>query len=119
VKVESFEEFDKHRNDPVFMDYLLKSHLHLQGLGPGGCPGPGRVQGKGGLKVTAAIPEPEDYLYVMTTDRNNVQVTGVKASVDGSPLEIVYAETNGTTITPSLSRKGRRRGIPWRCFRLR
>ena len=26
VNVESFEEFDKHRDDPVFMDYLLKSH---------------------------------------------------------------------------------------------
>ncbi len=60
---------------------------------------PSGADAEGGLKATAAIPEPEDYLYVMTTDENNVQVTGVKASVGGSPLETVYTKTNGTTIS--------------------
>jgi hypothetical protein len=60
---------------------------------------PSGVDAEGGPMATAVIPEPEDYLYVMTTDKNNVQITGVKASVGGSPLEAVYAETNGTTFS--------------------
>ena len=54
----------------------------------------GDVSADGTVKATAAIPDPVDYLYTISTDSNNVIINSVCASVNGSELETVYGSAN-------------------------
>ena len=45
-------------------------------------------------RITGRIPDPVDYMYVLSTDSNNVSMLGVRASVGGSDLAYVYNWTN-------------------------
>ncbi len=54
----------------------------------------GDISADGSVKATAAIPDPVEYLYTISTDSDNLKISSVCASVNGSELETVYGSTN-------------------------
>ena len=79
------------------------------------------VAGSGSDAVSSGgvspLPEPVDYMYVLTTDSNNIQITSVKASVNGSALEVKSSARTSSASIPDFWAFDRNTGMgPFNSF---